>query len=319
MIRKNNLLSAAHAGVKWVFCSPWRAFIVLFLLACWPRLNQLNQFSRRYFVPTADRELGAITISLVKTGKFADTYVIPTGPTAHLPPIIPLIDSLIYRALGLTSQAGYVRAVIIVLTGSVLCGLLPWFSRRLGTGWAVGVLAGLVYALGGRRDSFWDILPGHGEFLAGLLLGLLLVTFVRRWSEGDGSWRGSLLLGLAAGAILHVQPALLPVILGCMLFELYWLKTLPKWAGVGVIALGIFLASLPWGLRNYNTFGAVFFIRSNLGHELRLGNNPEATFEEMNAKYVQYRSPRASLQEALKLIEVGEIEYMKQARDEALA
>jgi hypothetical protein len=306
--------------VDWIAGSGWRYFTLIFLLSLAIRVNQLNQVSRRYLVPTDDRELGAIAISLVKTGKFADTYIIPTGPTAHLPPVPPLIDSLIYRALGLTSKAGYVRALLIIVTASVLYGMLPWFSERLGTGRAAGVIAGLVGAIGGLVGDIWGILPGHGEYLTGLIMGLVLVVFLRRWREQSGSWRGSFLLGLASGIAFHVQPALLPVILGCMLFELWWLKNPRKWALVGVIMLGILLACLPWGWRNYKTFTAVFFIRSNLGLELRLGNyeGAAATFEEMDAIGTHYIHPRADGSEARKLIELGEFEYMRQAGGEAL-
>ena len=37
---------------------------------------------------------GAIALSLVETGEFADPYLIHTGPTAHLPPIPPWILSV---------------------------------------------------------------------------------------------------------------------------------------------------------------------------------------------------------------------------------
>jgi hypothetical protein len=307
--------------VDWLAGSAWRYFTLIFLLTLAIRVNQLNQFNRRYLVPTAERELGKIAISHLKTGEFADPYIIPTGPTAHLPPVPPLKDSLIYRALGLTYRAGYGRALSINITTSVLYGMLPWFSERLGTGSGAGVIAGLVGAISGLVDGIWDMLPGHGEHMTGLIMGLLLMAFLQRWKEHSGSWLGSLLLGLAVGAAFHVQPALLPVVLGCMLFELWWLKNPRKWAFVGMIALGIILACLPWGWRNYRTFNAVFFIRSNLGGELRLAYNDgtAATFDEMDEMGAHYIHPGALVSEARKLIELGEVEYMNQAGGEALA
>jgi hypothetical protein len=105
-----------------------------------------------------------------------------------------------------------------------------------------------------------------------------------------------------------------------MLFELWWLKDPRKRAFVGLIALGILLACLPWGWRNYRIFNAIFFIRSNLGGELRLAYNDEsaATFEEMDAMGAHYSHPGAVVSEARKLIELGEVEYMRQAGSEAL-
>jgi len=315
------IFRSLRAVVGWIAGSAWRYFTLIFLLSLAIRHHQLNQVSGRFLVPTGDRELGAIAISLMKTGEFADPYLIPTGPTAHLPPIPPLKDSLIYRALGLTYRAGYVRAISIIVTTSVLYGMLPWFSERLGTGRRAGVIAGLAGAISGLVSDIWDMLPGHGEYLTGLIMGLVLLAFLRRWKEQSGGWRGSLLLGLAIGAAFHVQPALLPVVLGCMLFELWWVKNPRKWALVGMIALGILLACLPWGWRNYRTFNAVFFIRSNLGGELRLAYNDAtaATFEKMDAMGAQFIHPGAVVSEARKLIELGEIEYMNQAGGEALA
>ena len=142
-----------RAIVDWIAGSAWRYFTLIFLLSFAIRVNQLNHFSRRYLQPTDDRELGAITISLVKTGEFANTYIIPSGPTAHLPPLPPLIDSFIYRAFGLNSRAGYVRALSIIVTASILYGMLPWFSERLGTGRGAGVIAGLAGAIGGLLSS----------------------------------------------------------------------------------------------------------------------------------------------------------------------
>lgn len=320
-LREIRLFDYMRAVVEWIAGSAWRYFTLIFLLSFAIRVQQLDEISRRSLVPTSERELGAIAISLARSGEFANPYIIPTGATAHLPPIPPLIDSLIYRAFGLTSQAGYVRALFIILTASVLYGLLPWFSEQFGTGRPAGVIGGLIVAIGGLFGSIWDKLPGHGEFPTGLIMGLLLVAFLQRWQQRNGSWYGSLLLGLGIGIGFLVQPALLPVIFGCILFEIWWLKNPSKWAHLGVMTLGIIVACLPWGWRNYNTFEEIFFIRSNFGLELRIANNEKsaATFELMNSTYAVYRHPRADANEARLLIELGEIEYMRQAGREAVS
>ena len=44
-----------------------------------------------------------------------------------------------------------------------------------------------------------------------------------------------------------------------------------------LVVLGISIACLPWGFRNHRTFdGAIFFVRSNFGLELRMGNHEGA-------------------------------------------
>jgi hypothetical protein len=150
-------------------------------------------------------------------------------------------------------------------------------------------------------------------------LGLLLIAFLARWTKNRVSMRGSLLLGLAMGAAFHLQPALLPAMLGCMAFELWWSRSRRKWIFLSVMTLGIVLACTPWAWRNYTTFNALVFVRSNLGLELRMGNHEgaAATMEVMDAQQV-HRHPGNLSSEARILRDVGEVEYMRQAGQEAL-
>jgi len=69
-----------------------------------------------------------------------------------------------------------------------------------------------------------------------------------------------------------------------------------------VLVLATLLTCLPWTWRNYKTFNALVFIRSNFGLELRMGNNPGAlaTFEEMDAQG-DYLHPRVDINEARKM------------------
>ena len=312
MFRSFNLLAAIRSTVNWIAGSFWRTFIIIFSLSIFIRLNQLNQIPARYLIPTNQWELGSIAISLMKTGQFADPYMIATGPTAHLPPIYPFIFSLIYRWFGLTATAGYAGWLFIIASGSLLYAMLPWFSAKLGTGKQAGLLGGLAAAL----LVEWT---GHGEYPTAFIMGLLLVSFLRRWTNNHTSNSGSFLLGLAIGVAFHLQPALLPVILGCIIFELWWSRNSRKWILSGILLLGIFLACLPWAWRNYTTFNTFFFIRSNLGLELRMGNHDgaAASMEVMDAQ-AEHIHPRTHFAEARKLRDIGEIAYMQEAQQEAL-
>jgi hypothetical protein len=265
------------------------------------------------FYPSPERELGAIVASLRQTGEFADPYLLPTGPTAHLPPLYPYLLGLIYGLFGYSWIAGYAIMLLTALAASLLIALLPWFSDCFGLGRGAGFIAGLA----GAWIVAW---PGHGEYLAGLALGLMLVAFLHRWTESRLSWQTSFLLGLGAGVTLHLQPALLTVLLGCLAFELWWRKFRGQWAYLIVLILGILLACLPWAWRNYSKLDALIFIRSNFGLELRMGNHPGAlaTFEEMDVRSV-YLHPRVNLNEARLVQNLGEVAYMREAQRNALA
>ncbi len=176
--RRDQALSVLRAGVDWMVRSPWRSFIVLFLLSFVIRYNQLNHTHYRDLLPNAERESGAIVLSLMETGQFADPYRLPTGPTAHLPPLYPFLLSLIYRWLGVTYTAAYVVFLLTTMTASLLYAMLPWFSDRFGLGRQAGFIAGLVGAL--LLEPEW---PSHGELLTSIILGLLLVAFLRRWTK----------------------------------------------------------------------------------------------------------------------------------------
>jgi hypothetical protein len=147
----------------------------------------------------------------------------------------------------------------------------------------------------------------------------LLVAFVRRWS-GDRAripHRRSLALGAAWGAAFHLQPALLPVLLGCLAFELLWSR---HRRNVLLVILGAGAVCVPWTWRNYAALGDLFFIRSNFGLELRMGNHEQAAaaMEVMDVRH-EHRHPRTHVEEARLLREVGEAEYMRRAKREALA
>lgn len=307
------VFETSQTFLNWLAHSPVRAFIFIFALAFGIRLNYLMKIPSEYLVPNTNWELAAISVSLLKTGQFADPYMVQTGPTAHLPPVYPAIFTLIYSLFGLTLQAGYVSMGFIAVTNSVMYAMLPWLGNKLGAGKPAGLIGGVA----GAYMLEWS---SHGEGLTGILLGLILVAFLRRWKNRRNSLIGSLLFGFGIGAAFHLQPVLLVVIMGCLLFEIWWQKNQRKFALTGILILGILLACIPWTWRNYTVFHEFFFIRSNLGLEIRMGNY-EGAAAAMDVMDITQpgKHPRTHLAEALKLRELGEVEYMRQAGEEALA
>jgi hypothetical protein len=301
-----------RTALEWLARKPWRAFLIIFTLSFSIQCFFLTKVAERYIRPHTRWEAPAIAVSLAERGEFADPYMLPTGPTAHLPPIPPAIFGLSYRLFGLTLTAGYIAWLINFAFYAALWGMLPWLAGRLGLGGPAGVIAGLVGALIPR----W---PGHGEGLAALALGLLLAGFLQRWMSERRGVVSSLLLGIGAGIAFHVQPALLPVVLGWMAFELWWSVDRRKWLFSTLLTAGIVLACLPWGWRNYQRFDAVFFIRSNFGLELRMGNHEGAAAAiDVMDRREEFLHPRTHEAEARLVQELGEVAYMRHAGREAL-
>jgi len=291
----------------------WLAPLAIFLLAFAIRAFFVSKIPQEYIAPHARWELQAVAFALAERGEFADPYALPTGPTAHLPPVMPALTALIWKLFGMGLVAGYAAFAVRIATYAAMYAMLPWVSGALGLGRPAGVIAGLT-------GSFWVSWPGHGEALTAIAMALLLVAFVRRWTAGLGRPVRSLLLGLAAGASFHVQPALLPVVLGCMAFELWWSRDAGKWTRSALLAGGMVLACLPWGARNYVQLDAVFFVRSNFGLELRMGNHEgvAASFDVMDARGEAYAHPRAQEAEARVVQELGEVPYMRRAGRDAV-
>ena len=286
-----------------------RTFLLLFVLSLTLRLGAMSLMPRDQIPPNPDWETGAVSISLATSGRFADPYLIPTGPTAHMPPLYVGAMSLVYRALGVGFVGGLVRWILVMVASSTLWALMPWLGQRLGVGRRAGVLAGVAgaFSLG---------FPSELDTFSALALGLLVAAFLFRWRAldgGRGSHQRSFLTGLALGVAFHLQPVFLPVVLGYMAFELWQWRGGRAWRRVGVMAVGMLVACVPWGLRNYTTFHQVVFVRGNLGLELYVGNHEGAHADiDVSSAQRSFRHPRTDRNEAERVLELGEGLYMKE-------
>jgi hypothetical protein len=293
--------------------SPWRAFLLVFLVHLGVQGFFLTKVPTRLLRPHTRWEVPAVAMALYERGEFADPYCLPTGPTAHMPPFQPALMAGVYFLLGPTLVAGYVLSLISVAFYGVMYAMLPWLGEKLGLGARAGLAGGLV----GAAIPRW---PSYVEGLAGVAIGLMAVAYVRRWGEGRVTSCGSLLLGLAMGLSFLVTPSLLPVSLGLVVFELVWLRRPPRWRWATLALLGMALACAPWTWRNYRSLGGLFFIRSNFGLELRMGNHEGAGATlDLSARAGTERHPRTSEAEAREVQELGELGYMRQEGREATA
>ena len=114
--------------VNWLTRSPWRSFLVIFVIAFAIRGFFLIRTSDRYVIPHTRWEMEATAYSLAERGEFADPYIIPTGPTAHLPPTMPGILALIWRLFGLGLVGGYAAWLFRIATYSAMHAMLPWLA-----------------------------------------------------------------------------------------------------------------------------------------------------------------------------------------------
>jgi hypothetical protein len=300
-------------GVLGKLPTPGCAFALVFLLHVGVQGFFLPLLDSRHVMPHTRYEVTAVAMSLYERGTFADPYCLPTGPTAHMPPFHPALIAAIYHLLGPTLAAGYVTWLVLIACHGAMWAMLPWLAARLGLSPGAGLLAGIVGALVPR----W---PGYAEAPSAIAIGLMLAAFPARWKGSGPSRTGSLLLGTAIGAALHVSPSLLPVALGLLAWEALGAARRPGLLRSALVVAGMALACVPWTLRNERAFGGLFFLRSNFGLELRMGNHEGAGANlDLSARGGTERHPRTDEDEARRVAELGERAYMRAAGREAKA
>lgn len=293
--------------------SPGRAFALIFAVNLAVQGLVLTRLPERVVRPHTRWEVAAVAMSLHERGAFADPYLLPTGPTAHVPPFHPALIAAIYRLLGPTLAAGYVTWLFSIAFSGVMFGMLPWLGGRLGLGERAGLLGGFV----GAAVPRW---PDFGQAPAAIAIGLMAAAFVTRWEKGRATLAGSLGLGFAIGLSFLVTPSLLPVALGFVAFELIRLRSPKRWVRAALLLFGMALAITPWTWRNQKKLGGLFFVRSNFGLELRMGNHEGAGANlELSARGGTERHPRTNEEEVRKVQRLGELEYMRAAGREATA
>jgi hypothetical protein len=252
-------------------------------------------------------ESGNIAHSLATGGGFSSPFRIPTGPTAWMSPLYPLLLSGVIRVFGSYTYQSWVAAVSLNICFSTLaCAPVFAAGRRIG-GAALGALAAWLWAIFPNAillsfESLWD--ASLSALLgAAALWATLRVSQARRWT----AWSA---YGLLWGVILMTNAALLsllPFLLGWLLFRSR------QFAGPAIAGLVVVLCCVPWTIRNYTIFHTFVPLRSVLGLQLWVGNNPEAKVVWLGEQH-----PINDTAERNHYIAVGEMAYMEEKRRQAI-
>jgi 4-amino-4-deoxy-L-arabinose transferase-like glycosyltransferase len=262
-------------------------------------------------------ESGNIAVSLATGHGFSSPLRVPTGPTAWMTPVYPLLLAGIFRIFGVYKFASFlVAALLNVLFATLACVPLYYTAKRIG---GVGVAAGATW--------LWAIFPNailltFESMWGGCLTALLAVTVLWATLALDGSrrlrdWCG---YGLLLGLLLMTNPtvsSVLPFLLGWLIYR-DWRQRRPApirhSAMRPALALGIaILCCVPWTVRNYEVFHTLVPLRSVLGLQLWLGNNPRA-----KPIWLASLHPINNQAQRAEYIRMGEIAYMNRKFREAI-
>jgi len=248
-------------------------------------------------------EMGQIASSLAKGNGFSwpelDLY--PQGPTAWMPPIYPFIMAATFKIFGIFShEAAMVLLLLQAIISSLTCILLYLLGKRL-YNTQVGLLAAFLLAIYPPAIHF-AVQKVWVTSLSAFCLLLVILMFLRQADHPhmEGGAGIGILLGFAA--------LVDPVIMGTYAFAFAWLwlkadgnrRTVTKRMAATLIALLVTIS--PWLVRNYIVFENFVFIKSNLGNELFVGNNPYAT------GHWSYRHPAGA-----EILTEAEKEYLKRS------
>ena len=249
-----------------------------------------------------------IAKSLLAGHGFSSPFELPTGPTAFLTPVYPLMLAGIEKIFGVASKSSAwailtMQCVFSAATAAVVYYLgLELFDRRVAQR-AAWMWALFPYAVILPTNIIWE------SCLSALIMVTGLLLFARTVRSQ------SLLHWAACGAYFSfaclVNAAfllLLPILLLWLLLRTSEYRRRTVWCAAVFIA-----CLLPWTVRNYMVFNKVIPLRDNFSLELWIGNRDGATTE-----FTPNIHPAFSTTEIFEYQRLGEIGYMSGKREQAL-
>jgi len=256
-------------------------------------------------------EVGNVASALAQGKGFCCLFRQPTGPTAWLAPLYPLLVAGIFKVSGIFSLRSFYAAVVLNCLFSSLATIPLFHAGKRTAGTATATLAGWIWAFfpSGIILPFawiWD--TSLSVFFAAALLWSTLEL------EDSVLPRSFGLYGLLWGLALLTNPALgalLPFLIGWLLYQHRSNRPLQLHLGLTTLAL-VMLTCLPWAARNYVQFHRLIPLRSNFAYEFWSGNNE--IFDE-HSRAVN----RITRYEQIRLYaQLGETEFLNEKRQDVL-
>lgn len=249
-------------------------------------------------------EATRVAYSLVHNGTFANPYgSMPTGVTAHVAPLYPLLYAALVRTFGEGAFFGWMIRVVTLGLWSLQLALLPGIAERCGLSRRVGLAAaalGCLVLIPGTAYKWEYVLASTLLVLAGY------VTLGIGPRPAGHPWRQAVQAGLLWALALLTSPVFAPVFVGWSLVLFAFKTPLRYLAAVGIVlALGL----SPWLVRNYRVFHRFVFIRDNLGIEALDSNNDCASaslYETIESGCAATTDPDENRELAGRIIQIGE-------------
>lgn len=265
-------------------------------------------------------EMGRIARSVATGHGYANPFDHPSGPTAWVTPLYPLLMAGVFRIFGVYTAAS---AWIIQAFNCVCSALTTWttwviarrcFNRHVAS-WSAWIWALYPAAMQYAVKWVWEM------SLTTLLFSCILALALRMRNIGGpdaenadaASTKRWGVFGLLWGLITLSSASIAIFLPFCGIWILkgtpQWTRQLPRVALAAVLCLACIA---PWTIRNWIAFHQFVPIRSNFGAELSMGNNPYLEGTVVG-------SPVALAHEEALLDQLGELQYSKMRGRDAVA
>ncbi len=257
-------------------------------------------------------ESGNIAVSVAQGHGFASPFRVNTGPTAWMTPVYPALLAGIFRIFGIYKLNSYLAATSLnILFASLTCIPIFFAGKRI-SGVGLGAAAAWLWAIFPNAilltfQSMWE------ACLSALLAAIILwATLALAESSRPRDW---IAYGALWGLTLMTNPTLASLLPLLLIWLAYRARTMRhEWLALPIIALGVaLLCCIPWTVRNYSVFHRFVPLRSVLGLQLWLGNNPQA-----EPPWLGTLHPINDQAERQKYLEMGEMDYMRVKKREAI-
>jgi 4-amino-4-deoxy-L-arabinose transferase-like glycosyltransferase len=256
-------------------------------------------------------ETGRVARSLATGHGFSDPLKVPSGPTAWLPPVYPLILAGVFKIFGVysTDSAMAIRVFNSVVS-SLIC--LPIFfiarslSKRMGL-WAAGAWALFPHSVWAASAIVWDC-----SLSALILCCLVWFTLDLQNDRPMSAWAGYGVLWGIGELTNATMLAALPFLLGWLWLRQHSLRK-ARILRPAVTILACLTVMGPWLARNDGVFHKPFLIKSNLWLEFAVGNGVGQWSYTITAVHPDH-SPSALRD----FVERGEMGFMAEKKRQAI-
>lgn len=296
--------------------APWK----IFWIALAVRLAYMT-LARTWHIPAYDHhfafgyEMGRIARALASGYGYADPFRAHTGPTAWVAPLFPWILAGVFKVFGVYTalSAWMILAFDCVLNALMIFSVweiaVRCFNRSVAW-WSAWIWALYPAAMQYAVKWVWEMT------LTAFLFTLVLVLALRMRRIGEpearpapstGQWA---LFAVLWALIALSDPTLTLFLPPCGIWILMGAPKGRVWPGQiakATVAAVIFAACVaPWMVRNARVFHHFVPFRANLGAELYLGNNPDATGLLMEYDHPFQDQPQLELYQRM-----GELAYAR--------